>query len=230
MISMKEDLQAIDREGLVARVALEKRLTSSLKRLLDRIGQLERRFDRVQHEDRRHRVLASCRGSSEEEEDHVLTIAKPGSGMLHVPRRARPSPQPGSRSAQAAGGWWDRAGVQDVPTLSGSENSCSARSRSRSGSRVDGAAVAKTFGTSREAWGEEANGVGGDISVGVSDDDLGDTADEAEADLVRRLEEKMAALEDKLLGHEERQRNERGASFMPDMNGHEVRNKSPSYS
>ena len=40
----------------------------------------------------------------------------------------------------------------------------------------------------------------------MSDEEFEESGDEAEADIVRMLEEKMAALEGKLLGHEERQR------------------------
>ncbi|CAN0035660.1 unnamed protein product, partial [Laminaria digitata] len=53
-------MEAIDREGLMARVAMEKRLKSGIKRLLDRIDHLERRFARVEREDRKRLALEAA--------------------------------------------------------------------------------------------------------------------------------------------------------------------------
>lgn len=54
---MRSDMEAIDREALMARVAMEKRIKTSLKRLVDRFESIERRFARLERSDERRAAL-----------------------------------------------------------------------------------------------------------------------------------------------------------------------------
>lgn len=252
MLKMKSEMQSIDREGLVARVALEKRLTSSVRRLLDRVDQLERRFSRLQREDRKRLALeagpAAGDGDDIDTDAGALTLALAGAtvgeekGKAAAPTRARrtlPAPQapaPVPAPTQAAGEWWDENGAQEGQSVAGTEGGAAVRGGRRAGAGGDGRGAGRGGGTKaggikgasegrpalamevahRDAWDSSASEAGGGVSVTTSEEEFGDSGDEIEADMVRRLEEKMAALEGKLLGHEERQRGERGAGLGPD--------------
>ena len=199
-------MEAIDREGLMARVAMEKRLKSGIKRLLDRIDHLERRFARVEREDRKRLALEAA---------PVPTIGNGGaaSGGGLLPYSTSP---PQARALPASAG----AAAGDERRGRGGEAGPGGRSKYVVGGEGYGGggagAEARPLAV-RERWGGEgrrdlsATGSAGGgssalSSAAVSDEEFEESGDEAEADIVRMLEEKMAALEGKLLGHEERQR------------------------
>lgn len=206
-------MEAIDREGLMARVAMEKRLKTSIKRLLDRIDHLERRFQKLEREDRKRLALEasnpveSAAAVPPALTDGVSGGAAPG-GLLLSPSSEGRAGVCGSGGASAA---------EKVAAM--------IKSRSAGGGGAGGADGCFTGAGDpeaadspesrplvvRDAWG---GGVGGKAAMSAvsstvaSDEEFSESGDEAEADIVRMLEEKMAALEGKLLGHEERQRSD----------------------
>lgn len=202
-------MEAIDREGLMARVAMEKRLKSGIKRLLDRIDHLERRFARVEREDRKRLALeaapvAAIAGGGGGSNAGLLPYSSPPSAGSQA--RALPAPAgataPEGRGRGGEGGAGVGGGGRSKFVAGGGDGYGGAGPESRP------LAV-------RERWGGEgrrdltvpAAGEGGGLSsAAASDEEFEESGDEAEADIVRMLEEKMAALEGKLLGHEERQR------------------------
>lgn len=205
-------MEAIDREGLMARVAMEKRLKSGVKRLLDRIDHLERRFARVEREDRKRLALeaapvAAIGGSGSGggvngggSNAGLLPYSSPASAGATVPEEGRGRGRGGEGGAGVG-----VSGGRTKYVTGGGDGYGAAGPESRP------LAV-------RERWGGEGRrdlsapggvgggAVGGLSSATASDEEFEESGDEAEADIVRMLEEKMAALEGKLLGHEERQR------------------------
>lgn len=192
----------------MARVAMEKRLKSGIKRLLDRIDHLERRFARVEREDRKRLALEAAPvatiggGSSSGSNAGLLPYSSPPSAggqarALPAPAAA-PVPEGRGRGGEGAAGVGGRS-----------------KFVAGGGDGYGGAAPESRPLAVRERWGGEgrrdltvpAGGDGGGLSsAAASDEEFEESGDEAEADIVRMLEEKMAALEGKLLGHEERQR------------------------
>lgn len=156
----------------MARVAMEKRLKVGMKRLLDRIEHLERRYSRMEREQRKRDAIEAAAPTAADE-------TPPSSQWKTLPAPAVDRGEHGSASLRGEG---DAAG-----------NAAAPESRPL---------------TVREGWGGVAGGPLVASSLAASDEefDADSSGDEAEADIVRMLEEKMAALEGKLLGHEERQR------------------------
>lgn len=197
--TMRSEMEAIDREGLMARVAMEKRLKSSIKRLLDRIDLLERRFAKLEREDRKRLALEA---ESSAAAPPALTDGVSGGGggggasapgdLLLSPSSAGGGGGGSTMSkGRRAGGGGDRcfAGAGDADTADSPESRPLVM---------------------HEAWGGgDGKGALSAVSSTVaSDEEFSESGDETEADIVRMLEEKMAALEGKLLGHEERQRSD----------------------
>lgn len=201
--TIRSEMEAIDREGLMARVAMEKRLKTGIKRLLERIDHLERRFARLEREDRKRLALeassnadaaAAAAGAPPALTDGV-DGAGSGGGLLLSP----------SSEGRVGGG-----------------GGAAAKSKAKAkGSRVEGGGAGADADAPesrplvvREAWGGVGGGDGKSAalsavsSTAASEEEFSESGDETEADIVRMLEEKMAALEGKLLGHEERQRSD----------------------
>jgi len=196
--TIRSEMEAIDREGLMARVAMEKRLKTGIKRLLDRIDHLERRFARLEREDRKRLALeassnadaaTAAAGAPPALTDGVDGSAS-GGGLLLSP----------SSEGRAGGG-----------------GGAAAKAMAKGTRAEEGAAEADADTPEsrplvvREAWGG-GDGKGAALSAvsstAASEEEFSESGDETEADIVRMLEEKMAALEGKLLGHEERQRSD----------------------
>lgn len=170
--TMRSEMEAIDREGLMARVAMEKRLKVGVKRLLDRIDHLERRYTRMEREQRKRDAIEAAAGPTPADG----TTPPPSSQWKTLPATAA---EHGAGSLRGEGNAAANASTPESRPL----------------------AV-------REGWGGAGGGPLVASSLAASDEefDADSSGDEAEADIVRMLEEKMAALEGKLLGHEERQR------------------------
>lgn len=201
-------MQSIDREGLVARVALEKRVGSSVKRLMEKIEQMERRFARMEREERERKRLA-LEASGEgavTAATNALVVAGDASPRLRRAAITAPPPPPGARGAGSpAPAGRNREATDEAEGIPEGEGSAARR---RHGG---GVSVVPESARPAAMWGGEASGGGSgepDSGVATSEEEFMDSCDEAEADLVRRLEEKMMALEGKLRGHEERQRTE----------------------
>lgn len=218
-------MEAIDREGLMARVAMEKRLKSGIKRLLDRIDHLERRFSKLEREDRR-RLALEASSSSSSPAIEAATAAAGGDSKNAGTTPPLPAALTDGIEGVVVGG-------SDLPSPSSEGRIAAASSRSKRAAGADGgggagggyqsaaalaaaAAAAADAPESRplvlkEAWGGGGGGGRGGgfsavSSTVASDEEFSESGDETEADIVRMLEEKMAALEGKLMGHEERQR------------------------
>ncbi|CAN0101056.1 unnamed protein product [Pylaiella littoralis] len=221
--TMRSEMEAIDREGLMARVAMEKRLKTGIKRLLDRIDHLERRFAKMEREDRKRLALEA-------------SAAPPSSSLTSPAIEAATAAVVGSSAGTAPAALTDGlggVGGGDLPSPSSEDKGGRTTAASRS-KRVGGdgggyqsaaviaarAAAAADAPESRplvlkDAWGSGGSGGGRGgggfsavSSTVASDEEFSESGDETEADIVRMLEEKMAALEGKLLGHEERQRSD----------------------
>eukprot|EP00903_Cladosiphon_okamuranus_P010674 g10091.t1 len=198
--TMRSEMEAIDREGLMARVAMEKRLKTGIKRLLDRIDHLERRFAKLEREDRKRLALEAASNTQSAAAPPALTDGAAGAGGAHGDLLLSPSSE-----GRAAGG----SAAERVAAMS-------------KGRRAGGGGCFTSDADSpesrplvvREAWSGGDGGDDGKAALSVvsstvaSDEEFSESGDEAEADIVRMLEEKMAALEGKLLGHEERQRSD----------------------
>lgn len=211
-------MQSMDREGLMARVAMERRLSSSLKLLLARIDELEQRFAKVQREERKQLALEASSAASGEQADCQARSIRDANGSQEAPKpplSLPPSPPQdrivaptiskhartdglGARSAQG----FDEGVIDGALSLSVNSTEPGTLREARTAS-----------GLTWEAWGV---GVEEPSSARPSEEDLMDSADDAEAEMVRRLEEKMAALESKLVDHEERQRNATQSRFGTD--------------
>ena len=203
--TMRSEMEAIDREGLMARVAMEKRLKTGIKRLLDRIDHLERRFAKLEREDRKRLALeaSSNAESTTAAAPPALTdgvsggSAAPGGDLLLSP----------SSEGRAGGG----SAAEKVAAMSKGRRAGGADGYFASAGDAEMADSPESRPlVVREAWG----GGGGKAALSAvsstvaSDEEFSESGDESEADIVRMLEEKMAALEGKLLGHEERQRSD----------------------
>lgn len=209
-------MEAIDREGLMARVAMEKRLKTGIKRLLDRIDHLERRFSKLEREDRKRLAIQAPSSSSSSPPAIEAVTTESGSagtappaltdGIEGVSGGDLPSP-----SSEGKGG--------RVAVASRSKRAGGNGGGYQSAAALAAAAAAVDAPESRplvlkEAWGcgdggggrRHGGGFSAVSSTVASDEEFSESGDETEADIVRMLEEKMAALEGKLLGHEERQR------------------------
>lgn len=166
-------MEAIDREGLMARVAMEKRLKTGIKRLLERIDHLERRFSKLEREDRKRLALEAASSSSSGAA--APTPPTLGSSTTDVVRLQSPS--------------------------SANETSAALTKSNRSADTPESRPlVAWTGGDG------DFSSAAGSTAPSSCDGEYSEAGDDTEADIVRMLEEKMAALEGKLLGHEERQR------------------------
>ena len=198
-------MERIDREALMARVAMERRIKTSLKRLVERFVNIERRFARLERGvDHNKRIAGLDAGGS------PAPLAEGGSR-----RAALPPPQESTLNDQPeeALSIGDLA-ARRVNKRIGFAGASSGVVTSASGvSAVSDPALA--IPTASKAWmGECGGGLSALMSASqtvASDEEFQDSGDEAEADIVRMLEEKMSALEGKLLGHEERQRGEHRA-------------------
>lgn len=167
-------MEAIDREGLMARVAMEKRLKTGIKRLLERIDHLERRFSKLEREDRKRLALEAASSSS--------SVA------------AAPPPPP------ALGGAADVVVRLQSPS-SASETSAALTKSNRAPDTPEARPLVTWSGGDGDF-----SSAAGSTAASSCDGEYSEAGDDTEADIVRMLEEKMAALEGKLLGHEERQR------------------------
>lgn len=249
--TMRSEMEAIDREGLMARVAMEKRLKTGIKRLLDRIDHLDRRFTRIEREDKKRLALeaASAVNSTAVVVPPPIADGFPAgvfpSACSAQQRRGLPLPLTSTA--------FD--GQQGVSTLGGGGGSTAVMALTKAHMMIKKSqAESRSFGTggsgggggcegddasapesrplvAREGWGGggSRSGILGDrgglaaggyststvvsstvasSSVASEEDFDGESGDDSEGDIVRLLEEKMAALEGKLLGHEERQRSD----------------------
>lgn len=234
LAKVRLEMQSIDREGLVARVALEKRVSSSVRRLVDKLDQLERRFSRMEREDQKRKRLeagAVAGGGADgagtgHNNARALTVA--GSTPPRPRRAAAPAlplPPPGgvgAGSTAVADEWWAVGGAREAEGIVGGEDG---PPRSRRGGGGGASVVPESArpaladagvlgvsagdGAQAEERGMVESGDDGlESGVVTSEEEFMDSCDEAEAEMVRRLEEKMAALEGKLKGHEERQRSD----------------------
>lgn len=207
-------MEAIDREGLMARVAMEKRLKTGIKRLLDRIDHLERRFAKMERDDRKRLALqaSNVEAAAVAAPPPALTDGVGGGGAAPGDLLLSPSSE-----GRAAGGGSSAEKVAAMAKIR--------RAGGGGGGGADGSFPGAGAGDAeaadspesrplvvREAWG--GGGGGGKAafsavsSTVASDEEFSESGDETESDIVRMLEEKMAALEGKLLGHEERQRSD----------------------
>ncbi|CAM9552733.1 unnamed protein product [Ectocarpus sp. 4 AP-2014] len=175
--TMRSEMEAIDREGLMARVAMEKRLKTGIKRLLERIDHLERRFSKVEREDRKRLALEAATSSSS------VAAAPP------------PPPRP-----PALGGAADVVVRLQSPS-SASETSAALTKSNRAPDTPEARPLVTWSGGDGDF-----SSAAGSTAASSCDGEYSEAGDDTEADIVRMLEEKMAALEGKLLGHEERQR------------------------
>ncbi|CBJ26094.1 conserved unknown protein [Ectocarpus siliculosus] len=169
--TMRSEMEAIDREGLMARVAMEKRLKTGIKRLLERIDHLERRFSKLEREDRKRLALEAA------------SVA------------AAPTPPP-----PALGGAADVVVRLQSPS-SASETSAALNKSNRAPDTPEARPLVTWSGGDGDF-----SSAAGSTAASSCDGEYSEAGDDTEADIVRMLEEKMAALEGKLLGHEERQR------------------------
>ncbi|CAN0309650.1 unnamed protein product [Discosporangium mesarthrocarpum] len=168
---LREEIQHIDGEGLMARVALEKRVNIGLRALMERFEALEVRYAQLEMEAQEER----------EEEANLGTIEGKGT----TPTTANPlleqqrgSTSLGAGTGRGLGSFRDSAaGGLEVRSPLGGEG-------------VGGGAPAAAAAVERS------------LKRGCKEED---ERDEVEDDMIRRLEEKMSALEGKLKGHEERQ-------------------------
>ncbi len=199
--TIRSEMEAIDREGLMARVAMEKRLKTGIKRLLERIDHLERRFTRLEREDRKRLALeASANADAPPALTDGVDGAGSGGGLLLSP----------SSEGRAGGGGGGAAANK-------------AMAKGSQGAGADADAPESRPLVVREAWGGVGGGDGkgaalsATSSTAASEEEFSESGDETEADIVRMLEEKMAALEGKLLGHEERQRSDPRSGDGPGM-------------
>ncbi|CAM9154687.1 unnamed protein product [Ectocarpus sp. 6 AP-2014] len=167
--TMRSEMEAIDREGLMARVAMEKRLKTGIKRLLERIDHLERRFSKLEREDRKRLALEAA------------SVA------------AAPTPP-------ALGGAADVVVRLQSPS-SASETSAALTKSNRAPDTPEARPLVTWSGGDGDF-----SSAAGSTAASSCDGEYSEAGDDTEADIVRMLEEKMAALEGKLLGHEERQR------------------------
>lgn len=173
---MRSDMEAIDREALMARVAMEKRIKTSLKRLVDRFENIERRFARLERADERRAVLEAG-GSAAPLEN--------GRGS----RRALLMPASGSDSDEQRKRELQMSGVRVTE-------------RGKLGDRGEFSGASRLTYSAGDGL---VSSVTTESCTVASEEDFRDSGDESEIEIVKMLSEKMSALESKLLLHEKRE-------------------------
>lgn len=214
MAAVRAELRSIDRENLLARVALERRLNVGLERLVKRVDQLERRFPRPRWEEQGNRSPAA------EKDGRTPANADQGVGNS-VERLLQRSGLPPSQLPAQPG---ESVISHDFRAIVTGESGLTSKG-GRGGVLGDDPALVPVLGEApgvlakprptvvkmgRETWPEGITGPAAEITGFCSEEDLDACAQEAEEEVMRRLDEKMMALEGKLREHERRQQDERG--------------------